>query len=136
MNKLCSLFGKINNEELYINLMDCSIDEEENVYIKEIVEPSIKIPGITNYKIGFYNFTLTSNNFNYFLQKKYIQKISIISDNIIKIELDRYAIRHCDNRYILVNLFDKSITWCNIPLDEKDSGKRVNLLPKSDFRIL
>jgi len=71
-------------------------EEIEEIEITEIIEPKVKTGGITLYKIGSIEFKLESKNFNYFcfLTKNKISNIQKISNNIIKIELDRFAIRH------------------------------------------
>ena len=80
----------------------------------------INIPSITKYIFDIHNFTLESNNFNYYdyLKPECIKNISYVdnSNEIIKIELDRNIIRHCYNRYIHINLNNKQITWYDVSL--------------------
>jgi hypothetical protein len=85
--------------------------------VKVIREPSIVTKDcMSKYTINNKSFTLTCNNFNYFcyLKPDYIQSITEEGEWIVKIQLNRYAIRHCDERYILIDFISKKITWCNV----------------------
>jgi hypothetical protein len=86
-----------------------------------IVGPSIaKNPSYSEYTFDTHKFILQSNDFNYYyyLDQKYIESISYVDDNEeeIKIKLNRYKIRDCDNRFIYINLVNNTITHYRVPL--------------------
>ena len=86
-----------------------------------IVGPSIaRSPSYSEYTFDDYKFIIESCDFNYyyFLQKEYIEDISYLNDdkNIIKIKLNRFSIRSCDERYIYININTNVIIHINEPL--------------------
>jgi hypothetical protein len=93
--------------------------------IEVVKEPSIMQTGEAVYRIGDKVFVLTSDNFNYydFLRPRCIKSMSI-EGNIARIDLDREVIRHCSNRFILIDLDTKQITWNDVsPSDNPEYTK-------------
>ena len=72
--------------------------------------------GLSKYTLNDKVFYISTNNLNYFdyLNPNCIQNISEVDENTIKIQLDRHVIRHCDERYILIDYVTGKIKWYNV----------------------
>lgn len=93
---------------------------------------------ITKYKIRNIKFKLKCNNFNYndYLNNNFIKNIKIIDYNIVRIDLDRFKIRHCHDRYIIVNLNTGQITWFNVPLSNCKKSYQEEILMEDELKLI
>ena len=105
-----------------------------NINIEEIIKPSIQQYGLTKFIYDNIEFTLKSSNFNYFcfLIRETIKSFIII-DNYAIILLDRYAIRHIYERFIIINLSNKKIYWCerrsdNLHIEYIDDNNKLEII--------
>lgn len=78
----------------------------------------------------FGDVTLYCNNLNYsdFVDDNKIAKIVRTGDQLY-IHLDRQATRHCDHRYIQIDLASQRIKWFEV------HSKMQNLVPTKDLWI-
>lgn len=110
-----------------------------SVNIQSILPPSIIHKGCI--KITLHNrcFLLMTQDFNYFdyLRPECIKSIILAEKHFVRIDLDRHRIRHCDNRFIYIDLITGIIAWFNIsPSVEYSRWDIVKILDDSQMKVL
>jgi hypothetical protein len=96
-----------------------------------------KLQKIALFNVRGKEVIIKTNNLYYFdyLNKSSIQSITLVN-NILKIQVDRFIIRHCYDRWITINLNTKELIWHDIsPNDKNCRSNRIEVIDKKENLI-
>jgi hypothetical protein len=91
----------------------------------------------TLFKYSNISFILMTDDFNYyeFLDPEFYEYIKWKDEETIVIKLDRFKIRHCNERFISINIKTKIITWADLSLSNNKKWDTIHDLSHEKMKI-